>query len=562
MRKNVRKVKKVNNLNSLLKNISKYFKCRIIWWKKDEIIYIINHNRENKHLLPSISMLNRLLTYRHPLIIEKEKHSFCTGCPDIKKCSCEREIFIPSATTDNKRGLLLQFKTIDNADERLSDMVALFTDIVDVLFMLEISEGEFKINELYRQSVRLLGGFVEEGFVLFDSNDELIYENSTAKKIIKSYRDKVQENKKNLHNNISISNNKPNIKQKSFYFADEFLGKALYAKQGNELMEGGQVLKSKKNIVFQTIIGKNPILLNSISIAEQVAAANSTILLRGESGTGKEMFAKAIHESSLRYDKPFVAVNCAAIPENLLESELFGYEEGSFTGAKKGGKLGKFELANKGTLFLDEIGDLPLPLQAKLLRVLQEKYIERVGSTKPTYVDVRIISATHRNLEDLIKKNLFREDLFYRINVIPIDIPPLRIRREDIILLLNYYIKKYCILLNKPYKVYSQQIIEFLKAYYWKGNVRELENIVEYSVMMSKEDTIKISDMPQHLQKLYHEKLKENLEEETLIQNSEVEDIKNLLERFGTTTEDKKRIAKHLGISLATLYRRMKKYNL
>lgn len=231
---------------------------------------------------------------------------------------------------------------------------------------------------------------------------------------------------------------------------------------------------------------------------------DSNIFIGGESGTGKELFAREIHYSSNRKNKPFIVVNCAAIPENLLESELFGYEEGSFTGAKKGGKVGKFILANHGTLFLDEIGDMPLNLQAKLLRVLNDRKVDRIGSDKLIDIDVRIISATNKNLEEMIRNNEFREDLYYRLNVIPIYIPPLRERRDDILLIASHYINIFNKKFNKNILGLSQDVVNILNNYDWPGNVRELKNYIEYMVGFENKEIISIDNLPYKIKEFYN----------------------------------------------------------
>ncbi|MFL6517143.1 MAG: sigma-54 interaction domain-containing protein, partial [Bacillus sp. (in: firmicutes)] len=239
-------------------------------------------------------------------------------------------------------------------------------------------------------------------------------------------------------------------------------------------------LKSKYQ--FNDLIGKSSTFLATKKLAERISGSNSSVLLIGDSGTGKELFAHAIHNSSMRASLPFVAINCASIPEHLLESELFGYDDGAFTGAKKGGKKGQFEIANNGTLFLDEIGDMPLSMQSKLLRVLQEKEIQRVGGQKSIAVDVRIIAATHRDLEMLVEEGKFRQDLYYRLNVIKIEIPPLRERKEDIPLISQSLLKK---LEGKFYRKgieLSTVVEERLMEHSWPGNIRELENVLERSI--------------------------------------------------------------------------------
>ncbi|MBI5675653.1 MAG: sigma-54-dependent Fis family transcriptional regulator [Nitrospirae bacterium] len=244
-----------------------------------------------------------------------------------------------------------------------------------------------------------------------------------------------------------------------------------------------------QRIGMPKIIGKSPKMLSVAENIRKVAPTKSTVLLLGESGTGKELFARAIHELSPRKEDPFVTINCAAIPRELLESELFGYEKGAFTGAGDK-KLGKFELANKGTIFLDEIGEMDIVLQSKVLRALQEGEIERVGGTKPIRVDIRIIAASNKNLEASVAEKTFREDLFYRLSVFPLTIPPLRERKEDIPALVEHFIAKYSLEMNIPKKNISQDAIDLLMSYSWKGNVRELENVIERALILCDGDTI------------------------------------------------------------------------
>lgn len=291
---------------------------------------------------------------------------------------------------------------------------------------------------------------------------------------------------------------------------------------------------------------------------QKVAKTTTTTLITGESGTGKEVVAKAIHMNSNRAEMPFIPVNCGAIPESLIESEFFGYAKGAFTGANPNGKIGFFEQANGGTIFLDEIGDMPLSLQVKLLRVLQEKTITPIGSNKLKEVDVRIIAATNRNLEELVKENRFREDLYYRLNVFPIYIPPLRERPTDIVELATYFIEKYSQLFNTSSKLISNEVKEFFLTYSWPGNIRELKNIIEYAINVidEKENIIFLKHLPPRLVNSFEDKQVKTLAE--LEKNA----IKNLLEKFGSSSKDKVKVAKALDISLATLYRKIKQYNL
>jgi DNA-binding NtrC family response regulator len=253
---------------------------------------------------------------------------------------------------------------------------------------------------------------------------------------------------------------------------------------------------------FANIIGNSIPMQKVFSRMKKILNTESTILLLGESGTGKELVAKAIHFNSHRRDKPFIAVNCGAIPENLLESELFGHVKGAFTGAIRD-KIGKFEAAHHGTIFLDEIGTMPMHLQTKILRTLQEQEIERVGSTKTIKLDVRVISATNMNLEEEIKKGTFREDLYYRLNVIPIALPPLRERGGDILPLVRHFLSKYCTDLKRPLMTISREGVEALEAYNWPGNVRELENVIERTVALAEGNVITPIELPSSIGKAY-----------------------------------------------------------
>ena len=304
-------------------------------------------------------------------------------------------------------------------------------------------------------------------------------------------------------------------------------------------------------------------LVNQARIAAQ---HSSSILITGESGTGKEMFARMIHFESQRKANPFVAVNCAAIPEALMESELFGYEEGAFTGARKGGKIGKIQLANHGTFFLDEIGDMPLYLQAKLLRVLSERKVERIGSssTSPINVDVRIIAATNQNLEKMIEQKEFREDLYYRLNVVPLRIPPLRERKDDIPFLIQHFIGKYNKILGKEIRAASEPVMELLMEYQWQGNVRELENSIEYMMTFEKGPVLSMEVVPQKISGLKSETNEggagggKTLKE--LMRAQEKEILVRTAQKYGghPTKAQVREICRTLDISVASWYRKIK----
>lgn len=291
--------------------------------------------------------------------------------------------------------------------------------------------------------------------------------------------------------------------------------------------------------------------------AAKAAKGRSTILIRGESGTGKELFAQAIHNSSARNTGKFIVVNCAAIPEDLLESEFFGYDEGAFTGARQKGKLGKFDLANGGTLFLDEVGDMSLSLQAKLLRVLQEREFYRVGGTIRIQVDVRIIAATNRNLEDMVKAGLFREDLYYRLNVISLYVPPLRDRLYDTDHLIGSFMVELNQIIGTTITGIDNRAREVMLSYSWPGNVRELRNVMERAMTFAENGKIRFEDLPDYLVKQVS--VKEPSLNVTLVENAELEAIKRALVQV---QGNKVKAARLLGISRSGLYEKIKKYKL
>ncbi|MCK5313422.1 MAG: sigma 54-interacting transcriptional regulator [Desulfobacteraceae bacterium] len=318
-------------------------------------------------------------------------------------------------------------------------------------------------------------------------------------------------------------------------------------------------LRSTK-YTFNCIIGKSDEIKYLKDEAQNAALNDSTVLITGESGTGKELFSQAIHNASPRKHHPFVRINCAAIPKDLLESELFGYEEGAFTGAKVKGKPGKFELANNGTIFLDEIGDLPLDMQPKLLRVLEEKEFERIGGTKIIRSNFRVICATNQNLEELMENQKFRKDLFYRLNVIPIDIPPLRERQKDIIPLARHLLKNMAISANRPQKNIEKNAADELKKYNWPGNARELSNVLERAMYSSDNNTIYKGDLPFNLD---YTTLNPGKTSRPTLKNAQSQaQIKVIYQALAKTNYNKAKAAKLLGIHRTLLYKKMKEYNI
>lgn len=310
---------------------------------------------------------------------------------------------------------------------------------------------------------------------------------------------------------------------------------------------------------YENIVGKNKEIKHIINVLESVAQTDSSVLITGESGTGKELAARAIHLNSHRRTGPFTAVNCSAFAESLIESELFGHEKGAFTGAIKS-KVGRFELANGGTLFLDEIGDLSVTIQTKLLRVLETREIERVGSNKPIKIDTRIIAATNKNLEREIESGRFREDLYYRVNVMNIQLPPLRERKDDLPILVNYFIEKFNVKFERNIKHFSSSSFDILIDYNWPGNIRELENVIEHCFVLCSSDIIQIEHLPKRLREsdLTNQ---ENRTDNNLnhIQNVERDIIIQTLKKY---SGNKSKTAEELSIHPTTLWRKMQKFGI
>jgi two-component system response regulator HydG len=330
------------------------------------------------------------------------------------------------------------------------------------------------------------------------------------------------------------------------------------ALERRDLIEQNKALKKQLEDIRAKgqMIGSSPSFRRMLTLVEQVADSSATILIQGESGAGKELVARAIHERSGRRNGPFVAVNCAALPETLLESELFGYEKGAFTGAA-GRKDGRFELANGGTLFLDEVADLSLVTQPKILRMLQEGEFERLGGTRTIQVDVRIVAATNQDLADMVKEKRFREDLYYRLNVITVRVPPLRERHEDIRVLAQHYLRVYAAKNGRTLDGFSNEALERLESYRWPGNVRELENLIERMVLLARKDRIDAEDLPEEIAGVKRPPRDAILE----LVGTPLADVEQRLldETLRITGGNKTQAAKLLGIDVRTVARKLER---
>lgn len=308
---------------------------------------------------------------------------------------------------------------------------------------------------------------------------------------------------------------------------------------------------------FKDLVGQSKLMQKTIQFAKKIANSASDVIITGESGTGKELFAQAIHNTSNRSGGPFVALNCASLTSSLVESELFGYEDGAFTGARKGGKTGLFEIADGGTIFLDEISELSLDIQGKLLRVLQERTVRKVGEAGEIAIDIRVIAATNRSLVEMVTEGRFRRDLFYRLNVLNLHLPPLREREDDVCLLAEYFLAQFSQNIGRPFR-FSKGVYDILLHCNWTGNIRELRNAIEFAANMCEENVI----TPLHLPPVI---LVDNTTFETetktlenIVRETERKIITNALQSVGFTVEGKRKVAKQLGISLATLYNKIK----
>src|SRR6056297_971777 len=457
------------------------------------------------------------------------------------------------------------------------------TDLREIRIMLEaiINSTQDAISVVDENGVGILinpaytrlTGFTEEDIIGKPANVDIAegqsmhYKVLETKEPVKGVRMKVGPNKKDV-----IVDAAPIIVD------DELKGSVAVAHDVSEIKKLTEELNQAKQIIrqinakysFQDIVGESENMQAVINQAEKASKTPITVLLRGESGTGKELFAHAIHNNSERSQQKFVRVNCSALADNILESELFGYTEGAFTGAKKGGKKGLFEEADQGTIFLDEIGKISMNLQSKLLRVIQEKEILRVGGTRPIDIDVRIIVATNINLEKAIQDGNFREDLYYRLNVFPIFIPPLRERKEDIPFLIHHIITKFNQEYGRSVKGCSKEAISYLKEYDWPGNVRELENIIGRAMinLALNEDIIEIEHIPDIIEGPEEKDTITKSNQQYSLNNNTLKDIINKTEKqvikkaLKETSGNRKEAAEILGIAVRSLYYKIKKYEI
>lgn len=596
-------------------------------------------------IIPGKSVFNKCFEEKETLIIDNPKENlYCRHCYKFDSCREKAEMSCPIILDGICYGVIgliafdeEQRESIISREKELVLFIEKMASLISGNLKAEIKSYAYNIEK--KKMIKVIDG-MDKSVVSVDEKGKIDTCNSKFRKLFNiDYDPRNMDISKVLDffSNDVFDNLKKSNKHSSTFYSESAnvrgiynINKIYYKKDlkgfvidfvdRKDAIRNYNKMNTDYRMTVDDIIGESESIIRVKKNALKAAESSSTILITGESGTGKEMFARAIHFHSSRGDRPFITINCAAIPEELLESELFGYEEGAFTGAKKGGKLGMFERANKGTIFLDEIGDMSIHLQAKLLRVLQEKEIQKVGGKSGVKVDVRIISATNKNLPELVENGMFREDLYYRLNVLPIELPSLKERKGDIPLLVDYMVKVYSKKLDKNISGVSEEVLNMLEEYNWPGNIRELQNVIEFCINMTngniindinilrnrfriEEENLKISRNSIHSKKTFNNNFldkecsicpKDNLDTERSLVNKNIvcscsiinkdtevdnkkksdkpvflklddiekNEIKKALDYYKPYKNDKDKVAAVLGISKATLYRKIKKYNL
>ncbi|KNF07647.1 transcriptional regulator [Gottschalkia purinilytica] len=533
-------------------------------------------NKVNKSIKDHAYITKRVFeTGKNAVIHNPRENLICNDCNKKDYCTETMEISIPIRLRERIIGTIECVCINEEQKEHIVNNET--TYIVFIEQMAKLLESRVIEEMEKRKKLKVLNlldnvlNKLNEGVIVIDNHYNIVNSNNYAKKILKIDT--------NLSKKISIKETENMILKLQEYkikYNDNIftvVGERYDVNYGNEeineviVFTSKETLKeqflelsgSKHNIGMDKIVGNSHVVKELKKKINTIALSDSTVLITGESGTGKELVARALHNESDRANQPFVAVNCAAIPDTLLESELFGYSKGAFTGANPKGKIGKIELADGGTLFLDEIGDMPLYMQAKILRVLEDKSIVKLGDIEEKLLDIRIVAATNKNLEEMIRENAFRSDLYYRLNVIPLNIKPLRERKEDIKTLFSYFLEKYGIIFDKKVTAVSEDIWKYLCAYEWPGNIRELENSAEYVMnMLKSNEIISIKHLPNRI----IISKKSETEIKTTLDDVERQLIKEYLNVYGLSVEGKEKVADKLGISIATLYRKIKKYNI
>lgn len=553
----------------------------------------IVRNDVGSRLLRGLVNKHVLQTGNHIFISEAGFHSICLSCPLSGRCFYRASIVYPITAENEIIGTISLIAFDDVQKETLSKntgtLIEFIRRMADLISSKALEREITAERMVMTNRLEALVDAVYEGVVAVDSDGLVTHFNQSAERLFGAKKENViGKDAGEIFPALPLfevlqEGKGFNSREVLFNFGGRrlhLLSTARPIKVDNSPIAGVvatfrdfketqrlayEIMSTQEMVDFEDLIGVSKSFARVKSKAVKKSAGNLTILLIGESGTGKEVFARAIHASGPYGHKPFVSINCGAIPENLLETELFGYDEGAFPGARRGGKQGKFELADGGTIFLDEIGNLSLYLQAKILRYLQDGRIERVGGGRLIPVDVRVIAATNNDLQEMVRKNLFRDELYYRLSVIPLEIPPLRERPQDIPLLLDFYMKRFSKLLGKDIRGFSDEAMKACVKYYWPGNVRELVYTVEYAINLEENQLISLESLTPEIREGTRKKTRSGLAGDgRLLQLAQLEKeaIAAALDRFGWNDEGKIKAAHALGISRATIYRKVQKYGL
>lgn len=553
----------------------------------NELYRVAGTGAYSKQIGNKLNSNSRLLRY----IIETQAervvtHSrfdpLCKGCSNKDKCEEKAFLGMPVMYHERCVGVISLIALTREQQVRINENVQEFLDYVRHVSTIFVSRflQERSVGDNIHKVFLIMMESMDQGVLVVGNDQKVKFANHAALKIMNVAQSNVigksihfqpltfEDNFKygHMQHIISFDDRKELIIGQLHAVQDQWLFLMAFHQSHSSTdfsygQEGPQI---------EAMVGECRPMRQLKKLISRVAPSPSSVMIAGESGTGKEVVARAIHKLSDRQSKPFIAINCAAIPEPLLESELFGYVKGAFTGASANGKTGLIQAANSGTLFLDEIGDMPLTLQAKLLRAIESREIQPVGASHPVQVDIRIISATNQNLEQYIAEGKFREDLYYRLNVIPLRLPPLRERQDDIELLIHYFLHLHTGRLNLVYPGVAQDVIDFLKRYRWPGNIRELSNLMEYLVnVVPSGEIIDMSLLPPNLVSSSEQVSLASApvsatvavsqeESVTALEEMERQMIRDALSRYS----NKKQAADELGIGIATLYRKIKKYSL
>jgi len=538
------------------------------------------HSNISKSIKDQGQVCKTAINEKRRVIMKNPRHNqICMKCKKVNFCTDFFSLYTPILKDDSVIGVIGLVSSSEQSRQKVLSDLDSYCKFID------------QIAETMSQKLREVISVKETTELL--SIMQQIVNSETQSILILNSKDGITFANQNAIKELQLDKNHPGTKcsitstQISYSNTDEYILN-IAGKEKNVIGDIIQIqsenTKYSKAILFESfekyikrisqtypesyhatgvlsIVGNSPVIKMLRAKTQKISKSTSPVLISGESGTGKEILARAIHAESNRHDEPFIAINCGAIPDALLESELFGYVEGAFTGASRKGNIGKFELAHKGTVFLDEISSMPLHLQVKILRVLQEFQVVRLGSSQVIDVDIRIIAASNDNVEELIEEKKFRADLYYRLNVIPFLIPPLRERVQDIKDLGNFFLHRYCDRFDKRDRVLPSRIINTLKKYPWPGNIRELENTIEYIAnVMPDNGPVLQSHLPSYLKTKVvkaNSTHSNNIDEILPLSILEQQSIQHAITHFGNSTEGKRKAAEALGISCSTLYRKL-----